>query len=160
MKSELLPQLRHHSAWLTRAIADVDWLRATFRLAPGPRPSIAWLVGHIAEGVDSIATAVADCGPFLDPAFSGRREQRDWGLKSPPEWEALRESWERVAQGTLAGLEELGEDALDLAPAIEIHPEFRERLSTRRAFLAGECFHVAYHLGQIGTLRAAQGLGW
>ena len=54
----------------------------------------------------------------------------------------------------------LTDSDFEFAPAIEILPEFAGRLATRHAFLTGEVFHFAYHLGQVGTLRAALGLGW
>ena len=60
----------------------------------------------------------------------------------------------------------LWEDGSDAAASSDLGtldtraPEFAERLSTRHAFLAGEVFHFAYHLGQLGSLRADLGLGW
>jgi uncharacterized damage-inducible protein DinB len=81
-------------------------------------------------------------------------------VRDAPGWAALRADWVRVAEQTLASLDTLAEHDLERAPAVAMHAEFAGRLRTRADFLRGHVFHVAYHLGQIGALRAALGLGW
>ena len=74
--------------------------------------------------------------------------------------EALEAEWAAVAgdlRRTLAGLDEAD---LERPPAVELHPGFEDELATRRAFLEGHLFHLTWHAGQVGMLRAALGLGW
>ena len=152
----LLHQTRHHYDWLKHATADVDLAQATWP-AESERPSIAWLLGHILVNADSTAKAVGGLERLVTRDLSA---ERHFGVADGAGWEALTELWQRVSARTLAALEALPESALAAAPAVEIHPAFRERLTTRREFWAGHVFHVAYHLGQVGSLRAVQGLGW
>ena len=157
--ASLPPQLEHHFRWLSRAISDVDADSARFELAQG-RPSIAWLVGHLSEGADSVAQAVAGLAPGLPDDFTRGHGQPHWGVTDPQGWARLRATWERIAGRTLQGVGQLTDQDLEATPAIPILPAFAEQLATRHAFLTGEVFHFAYHLGQFGTLRAALGLGW
>ena len=156
---DLFAQLEHHFAWLSRAIADVPSEGARHVIAPR-RPSIAWLTGHLIEGAGSVAEAVAAIDSPLPPGFGERRTRPHYGAADEAGWSGLRGTWEHVARGTRDGLLALEPAALQLPPAIPIRPEFADRLKTRGAFLAGEVFHFAYHLGQIGSLRADLGLGW
>jgi len=157
--ASLLPQLEHHFRWLSKATQGIGVEQACFQLAPG-RPSIAWLLGHLTAGADSVAEAVAGTGPALAPDFLARHGSPHWAVDGTDAWNNLRDQWTLVSERTRRGLNSLQAGDLELEPAIEVLPEFAEQLSTRHAFLAGEIFHFAYHLGQIGTLRAAQDLGW
>lgn len=141
----LLEQTRHHYAWLTRATADVDAAAAAWRPGDG-RPSIAWEVAHLIEQVESTAEAVAGRSPS--------------GEGVPEAWDALRARWREVARDALAALERLGPGDLERPPAVPLHPGFEQALATRARWWSGHVFHVAYHLGQVGSLRAALGLGW
>ncbi len=152
----LLHQTRHHYDWLDHATADVDLARATWP-AEGERPSIAWQLGHILVNADRTAEAVGGVERLVP---RDRSAERHFGVADEAGWEELKGLWLRVSARTLSALEALPESALESAPAVEIHPAFRERLTTRREFWSGHVFHVAYHLGQLGSLRAAQGLGW
>lgn len=156
---DLFAQLEHHFRWLSRAISDVSPEDARHALGP-ERPSIAWLTGHLIEGAASVAEAVAAIESPLPRSFAEQRARPYYGAGDEAGWTRLRGTWEQVAVTTTEGLLALAPGALQRPPAIEIRPEFVDRLSTRGAFLAGEVFHFAYHLGQIGSLRADLGLGW
>lgn len=155
----MLPQVEHHYLWLSKAIDELTVEQACFELAAG-RPSIAWLVGHLTAGADSLAQAVAGLDAACGVDFLARHGSPHWEVTGEVEWEALREEWKRTAARSQQGLVALPESDFEFPPAIEILPEFAQRLTTRHAFLTGEIFHFAYHLGQIGSLRAAQDLGW
>jgi len=155
----LVPQLEHHTGWLSRAIQDLRVEQACFEMKPG-RPSIAWLVGHLTVGADSLTRAVGGLEPGLAPAFLARHGHPHWSVEGAQAWDDLRDRWTQTSERTRAALDALAETDFERAPGIEILPQFAERLGTRHAFLAGEIFHFAYHLGQIGSLRAAQDLGW
>ena len=90
----------------------------------------------------------------------GSRAEPHWGAADAAGWLALTARWGEVAARTLGALEALSPADLEAPPATAIRPEFRASLATRRAFWAGHVFHVAYHLGQVGCLRAGLGLGW
>jgi len=145
----LLHQTRHVYGWLTSAIADVDFAAARF--AMGERPSIAWLAGHMLVNADSTASAVAG---------TTRAIEAHSGCESAADWDALRDSWSAHSSTWLAAFEGLEPGDLDRAPLVEILPDFADKLSDRRRFWSGHVFHMGYHLGQLGSLRAELGLGW
>ncbi|MCP3914544.1 MAG: DinB family protein [bacterium] len=149
----LMPQTRHHYRWLDAAVGDVGHEHASSRLTE-KGPSIAWIVGHLTDVSDSVAEAVGGIGRMLDPA-APQAEVADERT-----WRALVHDWNAVSVRTLASLERLSDEVLESAPSMAILPQFADRLSTRHAFWSGHLFHVAYHLGQVGSLRAASGLGW
>lgn len=155
----LVPQVEHRLRGVSEATLGLEWDQARFELAPG-RPSIAWILGHLVAGVASVAEAVLEDDPRLPEGFSEGHRHAHWGLGEAAGWRGLRDEWMRIAGQILEGLGKMPERDWAAPPAIPILPEFASRLTTRQAFLEGEIFHLAYHLGQIGTLRAAQGLGW
>lgn len=155
----LIEMLRHHYRWLTEATRGMDLEQARRALAPG-RPSTAWLVAHLADDADSVLEAVVGAARSLPPDLAKRLSHPDLGLRSAAEWRALRSTWADLSERVLAGLGGLTDEDLERPPAVAILPAFRESLATRRAFLSGHAFHVAYHLGQLGSLRAELGLGW
>jgi hypothetical protein len=60
----------------------------------------------------------------------------------------------------LAALESVAPADLDLPPRVAMHPDFEASITDRRRFWSGHVFHMTYHLGQLGSLRAELGLGW
>jgi hypothetical protein len=60
-----------------------------------------------------------------------------------------------AAASCTATLEELAS-----TPLVELHPGFETMLATREAWWRGYVFHLADHLGQVGSLHAALDLGW
>lgn len=147
-------QTRHVYGGLTAATADVDFDAACF--VRGERPSIAWLTGHML--VQAEATAAAVCG--LAGSVSDRCDEAHFGCLEPADWKDLRASWVTRSAHYLAALEKLEPGDLDRAPLVELLPEFEESLADRRRFWSGHVFHMGYHLGQLGGLRAELGLGW
>lgn len=145
----LLEQTRHRHDAIGRA-TDVTLAQARWPAA-GPDPSIAALLTHLHE--DTGVTARAVCGLEV----VARR-----GPEPPDEagWRALRADWTALSRRFLTALAALAPEDLDRPPAIDLLPAFEESLATRARFWSGHVFHAAYHLGQIGRLRARQGLGW
>lgn len=152
----LLDQTRHCYRSVASAIAGLTFDQARWP-AEGRRPSIAWQVGHLTLLADSVAEAVAGRERRVSEDRGGTPH---WGVADAPGWTALAGRWSTVAEHTLAALEALPPPDLALPPAVAIHPSFRAHLTTRRAFWSGHVFHVSYHLGQMGSLRAELGLGW
>jgi hypothetical protein len=150
----LLHQTRHVYGWLTSATADVNFDAA--RRTLGGRPSIAWLTGHMLVNADATAAAVAGALRNVEE----RGSLAHWGCEAADEWEALRREWVARSVTWLATLEALAPEDLDHAPLVEVLPDFAGKLQDRRRFWSGHIFHMGYHLGQLGSLRAELGLGW
>ena len=83
-----------------------------------------------------------------------------WGCADAADWLALREEWRARSEQILAALEGLAPADLERPPLVEILPDFKDTLTDRRRFWSGHVFHMAYHLGQLGSLRAELELGW
>jgi len=148
----LLHQTRHVYRWLTSATADVDAALAKHELggvrADGrSRPSIRWIVEHLLLETESTAEAVAGLP---------RTHAEDSNLG----WRALRAVWLERNAACLAALEGTTARDLDAPPAVDILPAFADTLTDRRRWWSGHVFHMSYHLGQLGSLRAELELGW
>lgn len=141
----LQEQTRHHYRWLERAFTDFDEELACREPLVG-RPSMTWQVTHLVEQVESTAEAL--CG-WMPPA-----------VPIPGAWNSLCTRFTSSAEGALRALAGLSADDLTAPPLVSVHPGLEEALSTRLQWWSGHVFHVAYHLGQIGSLRAALDLGW
>ena len=150
----LLDQTRHLHGWLSRATADVAFAQAV--ATPTGGPSIAWQLGHLLRDAETTAEAVAG----LEPVEPEHGDTPHWALVDAAGWDGLRERWAARSTACLAALEAVDDALLQAAPAVDLHPDFADHLSTRRAFWSGHVVHLAYHLGQIGSLRARLGLGW
>lgn len=150
----LLHQTRHLHGWLTRATADVGRDQAV--ATPTGGPSIAWQLGHLLRDAETTAEAVAGLAT-AEPEHGSRAH---WGVASEADWDGLRERWAERSAACLAALAEVEAADLEELPLVALHPDFAERLTTRRAFWSGHVVHVAYHLGQIGSLRARLELDW
>lgn len=145
----LLHQTRHVHAGLTAATADMDAAQARLRLgAGGERPSAAWLLGHLLLEAEATAEAVAGL----------TRTQAEGALSE--DWDVLRATWRTRSAACLAALEGVAPADLDLPPRVALHPDFEASITDRRRFWSGHVFHMTYHLGQLGSLRAELGLGW
>lgn len=143
----LRAQTRHHHACWSECIARVSASSTQVRLDPGG-PHLAWLLAHCIDEVDSTGAAVAEL-PRLAPPGPGP-EQRE---VAP--WQELTGQWTRCSNALLEALESMEPEELERPPAVEIHPAFVDTLRTRRQWLTGHVFHLAYHLGQAALLRAA-----
>ena len=150
----LLHQTRHVYGWLTSATADADFAAACF--GRGERPSIAWLTGHMLVQAEATAEAVRG----LARSVSDRCDEAHFGCQEPADWNDLRASWVSRSAHCLGELEQLEPGDLDRAPLVELLPKFEVSLADRRRFWSGHVFHMGYHLGQLGSLRAELGLGW
>jgi hypothetical protein len=150
----LLRQTRHLHGWLASATADVPLASAT--ASPAGAPSIAWQVGHLLRDTETTAEAVAG----LPTEEAERGSLPSWGCASATDWDALRARWRARSAACLAALAELAPADLDAAPTVALQPGFEGHLATRRDFWSGHVFHMGYHLGQVGSLRARLGLGW
>ena len=152
-------QLRHYYALVESACADVPFDLSVRHPCTG-RPSIAWCLGHLEWCVRTVP-------PFLDAPGAGPLpdEEADhghpeYGVASPADWQDLRNRFGHSAAASLRALAHLDDSGLARPPGRPVHRAFRASLSTRERFLHGHLFHVAYHAGQIGLLRAALGLSW
>ena len=149
----LVEQTRHvygNVEWAT----DVDLADALWP-AGGPRPSIAWILGHL---VLQVATTVEAVAETRVEGVGDRTGEPHWGVRTDGDWRGLRASWSRALAVAAPAFEALPEASLALPPAVEVHPAFRDRLVSRAVWWSGHVYHVDYHLGQIGTLRAERGL--
>tara|TARA_R110002126_G_scaffold69782_1_gene176043 strand:+ start:3534 stop:3995 length:462 start_codon:yes stop_codon:yes gene_type:complete len=147
---------RRQELW-SRLIADVDGPASRFALhAAGP--SIAWLLGHNLVNTDSVAEAVGGRPRSLEATFGDRHAEPHFGVRTDADWNALRALWEPTAIRTRDAVRAQAD--LDGAPDVPILPEFQGHLTTRRAFLDGHLFHLTWHAGQVGMLRAALNLPW
>lgn len=148
----LLHQTRHVYRWLTRATADVDAAAAAQELggersAGRTAPTVRWIVEHLLLETESTAEAVAGLA---------RTHTEDPTLG----WDALRAVWLERSAACLAALEGTTAADLDAPPAVKVLPAFVDTLTDRRRWWSGHVFHMGYHLGQLGSLRAELGLGW
>ena len=141
----LLEQTRHHYHWLGRAIEGLDEALAGREL-PGAPPPLTWQVTHLIEQVESTAEAL--CGQERPPG------------DLPSDWGGLVDRLKASMEKAVSGLAGLGPEELESPPLVPLHPGLEEALRTRLRWWSGHVFHVAYHLGQIGSLRSAHGLGW
>lgn len=146
--------LAHHDALVTRCCATLDVGQAR-----RGAPSIAWILGHLTHVADTTLEAVGGAARSLPEGFA-RHAVPSWGVADAAGWDALRAAWASTSAAARAAVSALAPHELELAPATSIHPAFAGTLTTRRRFLAGHVFHVAYHLGQIGLRRSELGLGW
>ena len=157
----LLAQLDHHGHVVSTQTAGLSFAQATFELAPG-RPSIAWCLGHLIANTRTVAPSL--CGaPAPDPDDPDDPEPHDrphFGVTDEDAWATLHARWAPESAAARAAVAALADADLDLPLTTAVHPAFRDVLTSREKFLRGHLFHLAYHAGQIGTLRAAQGLAW
>ena len=154
----LLAQLDHHGHVVSTQVADLTVAQATFELAAG-RPSIAWCLGHLVANTRTVAPSI--CGaPPLDPDAPEPHDRPHFGVRDAAAWARLRDRWAAESAAARDAVAALADADLDRPMTTEVHPAFRDVLTTREKFLRGHLFHLAYHAGQIGTLRSAQGLGW
>ncbi len=154
----LLEQASHHDRVIDGFTGALTAVQARWTAA-GRGPSIAWLLGHVLWEVDTVFAAVAAAPPTLDARWN-RHSVAHWGVVDEAGWHALRQQWRATSAARRQVLATLRDADLDLHPAVPMHPAVHGGEFTRLRFLEGHVFHLAYHLGQMGSLRAAQGLDW
>jgi len=150
----LLEMLAHHYGLVTRCCARLD-----VEQARAGTPSIAWILGHLTHVADTTLEAVGGTARSLPEGFA-RHALPSWGVADTAGWDALRAAWRATSEAARTAVAALEPGDLERPPAAAIRPEFAHTLTSRRRFLQGHVFHVAYHLGQIGLRRAELGLGW
>ncbi len=134
----------------------------------GARPPIGWHAAHIAEAIASTAQAVA-LGPNAPStalpagvqASAVRQPSGGTAIETsypPMGLGALIQELNRLSSIQLSALKSLTDDDLERPPLVEVHEAFSSTLTSRMVFLEGHLFHVSYHLGAIGVLRAEWGL--
>lgn len=157
----MIRQLEHRYRVLERSLTvgmtqELLWKRL------GDRPPIGWHACHLADAVASTAEAVA-LGPdtvVLSEELRNGARRRPAGAPdnaisySPLELDTLVAEWNRLSSMLLTGLKSLTDGELEKPPMVEVHEAFQSTLTSRMVFLEGHLFHVSYHLGAVGLLRA------
>ena len=128
----------------------------------GGRPPIGWHVAHLVEATATTAEAVA-LGPGAIELGDGLRNAalrhdpagpQHATSYTPLDLEALTAEWNRLSFIHLSALKSLTDGELEKPPLVDVHPAFQSKLTSRMVFLEGHLFHVSYHLGAVGLLRA------
>lgn len=161
LSSFMIRQLEHRYRVMERSLGqgmteDLLWKQL------GDRPPVGWHVAHLIEAVASTAEAVA----LGSGAIVISEEVRNGALRRDPAapdnaisytpvgLEALAAEWNRLSLIHLAALKSLTDGELERPPLVEVHQAFQSTLTSRMVFLEGHLFHVSYHLGAVGLLRA------
>ena len=128
----------------------------------GARPPIGWHAAHIAEAIASTLEAVA-LGPGAVPLDQGVQESAARASQSSPRegdsyartgLQTLIRELNLLSSKQLAALKSLTDDDLEKPPLVPVLAAFQTTLTSRMVFLEGHLFHVTYHLGAIGLIRA------
>ncbi len=119
---------------------------------------IHWLVGHMAFTIDRVAMSALAAKPALPDALQpifGWSTKPTGDRTAYPGWsevtEALTGAIARLREHVAAMPEEFGQ------PLPEGHP-FAAMIPARGGVISFTAMHTSYHLGQVSTLRRAQGL--
>ncbi len=157
----MIRQLEHRYRVMERSLGhgmteDLLWKRL------GDRPPIGWHAAHVIEAVASTAEAVALGEGAIEVAEAvrmGARRRDPAAPRNAISYEplglrALVDEWNRLSSIHLAALKSLTDGELEKPPIVEVHEAFQSTLTSRMVFLEGHLFHVSYHLGAVGLLRA------
>ncbi|MEM8711984.1 MAG: DinB family protein [Planctomycetota bacterium] len=154
MDSTLIRQLEHRYGVLYRSLTEE--LEEAYVWRPlGSRPPIGWHAAHIAEAMASTleATVTGPGGVTLSPGLARCAERGGPPFASMEREDLVAEL--RVLSGqVLDELKSLTEEDFDRPPLVPIEPAFLDHLTSRRVWIEGHVFHVTYHLGAMGLLRA------
>ncbi|MFT7076930.1 MAG: hypothetical protein ACJA0P_002948 [Planctomycetota bacterium] len=157
----IVRQLEHRYRVLERALRNGLTEELAWRPLGG-RPPIGWHACHIAEAIASTAEAIA-LGPGsmeLVPEVQkgairrGSSPSPEAASYEEPGVQGLITELNRLSLKLLIALKSLTDADLEKPPLVEVHAAFRSTLVSRMVFLEGHLFHVSYHLGAIGLLRA------
>ncbi len=141
--SQLLTrQLEHRQRAIAHLVGDLSAEEAQMTLH-SEGPSADWILLHLATAAHTTLLALGGSAPPVERA----------GL-----FPHSRGEFERIAAALLETVRGLTPEAWSNAPAIEVLPSFRDTLKTRADFLSGHIFHLAYHAGQLGSLRSKWGV--
>ncbi len=134
----LVPQLEHRQNAILHMCEGFPQGQALAPLYAGG-PNANSILEHLLEM--SQATLLA-LGGSAHPTAPGKA------------WPAPSEAFAQLAESMLEQAKSLTPDAWLRPPDIEVLPGFENSLSDKRKFLSGHIFHLAYHCGQLGSLRA------
>lgn len=153
-----LRQLEHHYGVVTSFTKSLSFDQARFVLAPG-QPSIAWMLGHLTHCVRTVPASVCNAteGPVEDDP---KHTLPHFGIESLSGWKEALSAWSVSVTQATESLRTLTDPDLSKPLTTTVHPDFENLLNDRETFLRGHIFHVAYHAGQMGSLRAAQDIPW
>ena len=159
--SFLIRQLEHRYRVMERSLGH-GLTDALLWKELGSRPPIGWHAAHLIEAVASTAEAVAlgEGGDPVAEAVQSAARRRDpeplarAPMDAPLELGALTREWNRHSSTLLAALKSLHDGELGKPPKVPLQEAFQSTLTSRRVWLEGHLFHVSYHLGAVGLLRA------
>ncbi len=143
LASELLArQLEHRQRAIAHLVADLTAEEAQMPLH-GQALSADWILMHLAQAAYTTLLALDGSADPVQPN----------GL-----YPHSRHEMERIGQALQTTVRSMGPETWTQAPAVEVLPAFRDTLKTRADFLSGHIFHLAYHAGQLGSLRSKWGV--
>jgi hypothetical protein len=159
--SFMIRQLEHRYRVVERCLGhglsdELLWKRL------GDRPPIGWHAAHLASAVASTAEAVALGESAIEVAANvqAAARRRDPAARrnaisyTPVELGTLTREWNRLSSIHLTALKSLTDGELEKPPLTRVREAFQSTLTSRMVFLEGHLFHVSYHLGAMGLLRA------
>jgi hypothetical protein len=129
-----------------------------FQVTPGSS-HIHWLVGHVAVALDRLAMSA-----FERPAELPEGYQPIFGFNAKPSGDrAAYPAWSEVSEALTRAITRLRDHVASMPasefgrPMPEGHP-FARMIPQRGGMIGFSAMHACYHLGQVSTLRRAQGL--
>lgn len=137
---------------------DLDERARFYQVHPGTS-HIHWLVGHVSFTLDRIALTGLQGRAGLPDAYG---PVFGFGVKPMPDPTAYP-GWDQIVADLDGTMDRLRAHAAALTDADLDRPlpsesPFAKRFPSQRAMIPFACLHSAYHLGQVSTLRRAQGL--
>ena len=139
-----------------RAIGDLDAEAAEAR--PSERlNSISWIVGHVAQHVDSSVNVAIGRRPRAEFLWQDQFATGSEGV--PPEWETVSTLAHQVSRHARKSVEGLDSEALTTPrPYAGSIPELQGRTVRHEARIARVCAHIYTHIGEIQAIRSTLGL--
>lgn len=156
METSLYPlalQLRAGTVQLRDAIGDLHQDQALTRVN-GITNHAAYIALHLLDARCFLVRLLGtDCRHGFESATEGARSVGD--IEAYPAVQEILDAWDRVTDRLTCALEEADEGVLASDPPFRFPVEDQTVLGAV-AFLA---HHEGYHLGQLGLIRRALGLG-
>ena len=124
----------------------------SLRRPPGGGNCLNWVVGHMADARNKIATALTD-EPVFSPARLSAYEGKDdsnYSLDRALAFEELRAMCEEAGEAVISALSIMDDEALGRPAPFSVVGREGETIGSLVATFA---FHDAYHAGQTGVLR-------
>jgi hypothetical protein len=129
-----------------------------YQVTPGSS-HMTYLLGHVALAIDAIAVPALGGSPRLPKEFAalfmtGIKPEPD--ASKYPRWDALKGELEKSLDHLASVVGALTDR--DLADPLPVDSPLAKFLPARVGVVPFVSLHTTYHLGQISTLRRAQGL--